>query len=71
MLDTLELKGPVEFVLKVLNMMRWYLIVWLIVNSIKLFTIALQDYVNVTKQMGTTVLMGLAKCVQPDLPIIE
>jgi len=47
------------------------LIVWLIVNSIKLFTIALQDYVNVTKQMGTTVLMGLAKCVQPDLPIIE
>lgn len=68
MLDTLESKVYVEFVLKVPNMTRRYLIVWKIVDSIK-FTITLQDYANVTKQMGITEVKGLAKYVRPDLHI--
>lgn len=70
MLDTLGSKVPVEFVLKVQNMTRRYLIVWQIVDSIK-FTITLQDYVNVTKRMGTIALMDFAKHVQQDRHITK
>ena len=66
MLDTLESRVHVVFVLKVLNTMRQYLTVYLIVDSIK-FTIMSQGSVNVTKEMDSTELMDLVKLVQTDL----